>query len=65
MNSGKDESEEQVTEPVLDAAGNVAAEEPEAGKTEETPTTSAPGALTAPDASEIEDWNRQVRRLTP
>lgn len=62
MNSGKDESEELAAETNLNAAGNVAAEEPGAGKAEETPTTSAPGALTAPDPSEIEDWNRQVRR---
>ncbi len=62
MNSGKDEPDEQVTEPILNAAGNVAAEEPEAGKAEETPTTAAPEALTAPDPSELEDWNRQVRR---
>lgn len=62
MNNGKDESEGLTVQPEPNVAGAVAAEEPEAGKAEETPTTSPPGVLTAPDPSEIEDWNREVRR---
>ena len=62
MNSGKDDSENLVTETNLNAAGNVAPEKPEAGTAEETSTTSAPESVTAPDPSEIDEWNRQVRR---
>jgi len=62
MNSGRDESEGLPMESEVYEAGVTAKAETEAGKAEETPTTSAPGALTATDPSEIEDWNRQVRR---
>jgi DMSO/TMAO reductase YedYZ molybdopterin-dependent catalytic subunit len=62
MNSGKDELEGLATERKLNAAGAEAAEETQAGKAEETPTASEPESVTAPDPSEIEKWNRQVRR---
>jgi len=62
MSKGKDESEGLAMGPELNVSDTAAAGEAEPGKTEETPTTSASGGLTAPDPSEIDDWNRHVRR---
>ncbi|HEX5410505.1 MAG TPA: molybdopterin-dependent oxidoreductase [Terriglobia bacterium] len=62
MNNGKKQPDGLTTEPELSAAGDLSAEKTEAGKTEDTPIVSAPEAVTAPDPSEIEKWNGQVRR---